>query len=426
VSRTDERSLPSDQPAGSPANEPRSSANDAPHPVLAQSDRPPRPYSREDLQQRLEQFPPGHPSSPRNADGSRKPPPPRLRDLELPMPGEDLDLEDFDGDGYGPPDQRETKPDRCEPLTDAEHSERASGIDDRLDGDGDVPARPDRPEATSGRCEPLTDAEHAEHIRYVEKRLDWARREGLATDIRFTTDPDREQWTPDRAALHREILDELYERAASVPCDHKAIMAGGLGGAGKSTVLGEHAGIDSSQYLTINPDDIKELMAERGLVPEVEGLSPMEASDLIHEESSYLAKQLALHAIADGKNVVWDITMSNRGSVESRLDDLDREGYATTGVFVHIPVEVSVQRADDRYRHGHEDYRNGEGQGGRYVPPEMIRSQAEPEWGSVNRRTFEEVKDRFDDWSVYDNSVYGRAPILVASGSKTQGIREEA
>ena len=39
-------------------------------------------------------------------------------------------------------------------------------------------------------------------------------------------------------------------------------MAGGLGGAGKSTVLEKYAGIDRSKYLTINPDDIKEEMAE--------------------------------------------------------------------------------------------------------------------------------------------------------------------
>jgi hypothetical protein len=47
-------------------------------------------------------------------------------------------------------------------------------------------------------------------------------------------------------------------------------MVGGLGGAYKSTVLEKHAGIERSQYLTINPADIKEAMAERGLIPEVE------------------------------------------------------------------------------------------------------------------------------------------------------------
>jgi hypothetical protein len=48
-------------------------------------------------------------------------------------------------------------------------------------------------------------------------------------------------------------------------------------------VLGKHAGIDLTRYLTINPDDVKEEMGRRGLIPDVPGLSPMEASDLVHD-----------------------------------------------------------------------------------------------------------------------------------------------
>jgi hypothetical protein len=41
-----------------------------------------------ELQQRMERLPPCHPSSPYNADGSRKPPPPDLSAYELPIPGD--------------------------------------------------------------------------------------------------------------------------------------------------------------------------------------------------------------------------------------------------------------------------------------------------------------------------------------------------
>lgn len=40
-----------------------------------------------DIRDHLERLPPGHPSSPWDADGRRRPPPPRLQDLELPLPG---------------------------------------------------------------------------------------------------------------------------------------------------------------------------------------------------------------------------------------------------------------------------------------------------------------------------------------------------
>ncbi len=198
-----------------------------------------------------------------------------------------------------------------------------------------------------------------------------------------------------------------------MPCDFRAIIAGGLGGSGKSTILGQHAGIDRSQYLTINPDDIKEEMALRGLIPQVEGLSPMEASDLVHEESSHIAKQLAQRAQSDGKNVIWDITMQSQATTERRINDLRAAGYnRVDGIFVDISVEASVRRADARHREGHDDYLAGKGLGGRFVPEDVIKRQADPEWGSKNRKIFENVKRILDNWFIFDNSVDGGNPAL--------------
>lgn len=326
---------------------------------LALADRPaPRPGK--DLQQRLGRLPEWHPSSPEW--DQRKPP-------ELP-PGAD--------DGW-PDDGPRLRP------------------------------------------EPLTDAEHADRVQHIRAQLADARDRGLATDERFI-DPADNRWTIERQVIHRQLADSLYASAAEVPCERKAIMVGGLGGAGKSSVLEEHAGIDRSRYLTVNPDDIKEEMARRGLVPELEGLSPMEASDLVHAESSHVAKRLARRAMDDGKNVIWDITMSKTSTTGQRLDDLERAGYSTRGIFVDISVGEAVRRADARHRSGHEDFRAGIGFGGRYVPPEVIEAQADPDWGSRNRRVFEQAKTRFTEWAVYDNSVTGRDPELIQAG---QGSRRE-
>jgi hypothetical protein len=56
--------------------------------------------------------------------------------------------------------------------------------------------------------------------------------------------------------------------------------------------------------------------------------------------------------------------------------------------------------------------------GGRFGPAEMIRAQADPEWGSRNRKTFEEVKNHFDRWYRFDNS--GSAPVLVEAGRREE------
>ena len=121
-------------------------------------------------------------------------------------------------------------------------------------------------------------------------------------------------------------------------------------------------------------------------------------------------------------NVIWDVTMSEEKSTLRRLNDLKAGGYDhVEAIFVDIPVEVSVNRADSRHREGHEAHRRGDGFGGRYVPPELIKDQADAEWGSQNRRTFESVKKYFDTWVRYDNAVDGRPPTIAdASTSDSQ------
>jgi predicted kinase len=272
------------------------------------------------------------------------------------------------------------------------------------------------------RPEPLTDAEHAYRVQYIREQLADARKRGLATDEMYFIRSEK-RWTTDRKVLQSKVIDELYALATDVPRGRKAIMAGGLAGAGKTTVLEKHADIDRSQYLMINPDKIKEAMAKHGLIPELEGLSPMEASDLVHEESSYLAMMLAARAMKDGTNIIWDITMSSQKSTAERLDNLERAKYETTGIFVDISISEALRRADDRHRRGHEQDRLGIGFGGRLVPPEVIEAQADAVWGSKNRRTFEHLKQRFAAWAVYDNSVIGRDPLLIDAGPDNR--REE-
>jgi Zeta toxin len=339
---------------------------DQPPPVDGLADRealPERTGDREELARRLQRLPPGHPSSPFEADGTPRPPEPGLRSREV--------------------------------------------LDERP--------------ADAADSRPLTDAEYAEHVTKVRELLDKARADGLATDRQHTTDPDHEQWTEGRTVMHNTIITDLYTAAEDVPCERRATLIGGLPGAGKTTVLEQHLGIDRSLYLTINPGEIKEEMAKRGMIPELTGLTPMGASDLVHEESSYISKQLALRATADGKNVIWDITMSSRGSTENRISDLRGAGYSRIeGVFVDVSAEASMRRADARHRGGHDSYCAGYGLGGRFVPGEVVRSQADPDWGSRNRRTFEQVKTQLDAWLRCDNSVDGRAPLLVDSGGREE------
>ncbi|MEV5710274.1 zeta toxin family protein [Actinoallomurus sp. NPDC052274] len=317
----------------------------------------------------------------------------------------------------------------AKPATDGSSSADGSAVTEAVKKMSDVSSAAASVEASRRatdagvrrRVEPLDDRAYAEHVRHVQSSVDEAVERGESTDDRYTLNPEHTTWNLDRAKVHREIVDDLYSTAADVPNDGQAIIAGGLGGAGKSATLENHAGIDRSKYFTINPDDIKESLGRRNLIPPIEGLAPMERARLVHEESSQLAKALAGRAYADRKNVIWDITMSSKGSTVKRIQQLRDAGYSDIeGVFVDIPIEKSVERAQERHRHGLEEYRNGEGLGGRYVPPEVIRANADATWGSVNRRVFEELKPQFDRWKLYDNSVDGRDPVLLEASDNAE------
>lgn len=273
--------------------------------------------------------------------------------------------------------------------------------------------RPPAPRLTDlERQDPgLSDADYIAHVGEVEKSL--KEHAHLSTDNVHTINPDKNIWSDERTGQHDQIIQDLYSAAAEVPRERQAIIAGGLGGAGKTTVLEKQAGIDLSQFLTINPDKIKEELAGRGMLPEVPGLTPMEASSLAHEESSYLARRLAMRAYAEGKNVIWDITMS-RPSSGDRVIELRNAGYQQiSGVFVDIPIETSIERSNARHRRGYEKYLAGDGLGGRFVPNEVIRAQASPESGSKNRAVFDGIRTKLDDWIIYDNSADGRPAVVV-------------
>ena len=265
-------------------------------------------------------------------------------------------------------------------------------------------------------------------------------------------------YTPERKALHDQILAEYEEKAKNVPSEHRAVIMGGLGGAGKSTVLrheakspfsvasklgikyrtydkkGEGVG-DPSNFITINPDDIKERMAELGAIPKVDELSPMEGSPFAHEEASMLAARIADRAQSQGKNVIHDITLNSVGSGEKRISALRQagvasphglSGYHISGVMVDVSTAQSKASAEARHRGGQDRFDKGIGQGGRYVPSDLILGAKDPQgiWRSKNRAAFETLKSegRFDHTITIDNEGYANKLVSETGHAKSAVI----
>ncbi|MES1975737.1 MAG: zeta toxin family protein [Pseudomonadota bacterium] len=223
-------------------------------------------------------------------------------------------------------------------------------------------------------------------------------------------------YTPERAALHEQILNEAMAKVADVPRDRQAIMLGGIPGAGKSSSFGTDAvkalGIDPHNFATVNPDDFKAALVEAGAVTPVQGLKPAEAAPVVHEESADLAAQFASRLMEQGTNVNYDITMGSRNSVQSRLDALRAAGYAPPDmIFVDTEPKIALDRAAARF--GHQMVTPS---GGRTVSEDFI-AKVQAGIPLPNRGVFESVKAQSGRWALFDNS--GSKIALVSQGVGT-------
>ena len=257
---------------------------------------------------------------------------------------------------------------------------------------------------------------------YVEKILGRLIESKKATEDRYAVKDHKGGilYEPKRSVMHDEIIDEILSESsrAGVKAEGKALFSGGLGGAGKTTVLKGYVNVNIDEYIMVNPDDIKEIMARKGMIPKVKGLTPMEASPLVHEESSYIATTLLSKAIENKENVIVDITMSSTGSVKRRIDKLKAGGYTSvTSVFVDITPETSKVRAALRYSHGMNSYtESGQGYGGRYLPDHITNANRtdDPLFNSRNAKNLVELHSMgmfTEEPLVFGND--GSAPVSV-------------
>jgi len=274
-----------------------------------------------------------------------------------------------------------------------------------------------------GTYAPLTDSQFAVHTRNVEKALTAAVNAGMATDQAYTLDGNGQVWEPDRAMAHADIVKAYLDKTVNVPSDRAALFMGGLPGAGKSTLLNHHPDISLKDYAVVNPDDFKEELANRGMVPPVEGLSPMERATLVHEESVHLANLAAAELQRRGKNLAFDVTMKSKAVTQPRIEALKGNGYHVTAVFVDVPVEKSAQRVLKRYRGQLEKYRAGtDPLGGRYVPESVIMAGEHEPGVSKARLTFDRLRPQFSRWELYSGKE-GKATLTEKSGPpKPPGI----
>lgn len=213
--------------------------------------------------------------------------------------------------------------------------------------------------------------------------------------------------TPEREALHRQIIDEFFEDAKKPKGQPTFTVMGGGPASGKSTMINSGAVSLPDDSIMIDSDAIKGKLPEYRLTSQisyVKAVNGETAAGYVHEESSALAKRIMNIANNDGYNYVLDGT--GDGSVKSltkKIQDARKSGAKVVGVYATVPTDVALKRATERGI-----------KTGRVIRPEVITnthkkvSQILPECAHL-----------FDEVKLYDTT---NEAILIATGGNGKGL----
>lgn len=212
--------------------------------------------------------------------------------------------------------------------------------------------------------------------------------------------------TPEREKLHASIAESHFEGVKKPKGQPTYTFMGGGPAAGKGSIkrLPDAGYLSGADAVELDPDEIK------GKLPEYKEMissgQNKKAAAYVHEESSALSKRISEVATENGYNVSLDGT--GDGSVESmrkKIKEARDAGMKVNGVYVTIPVEEAIRRAEARG-----DKTN------RYVPIDRIVS--------IHRKVSQilpQIAAEFDSVKLYDNS--GSEPVLIATGGNGKGLQ---
>lgn len=253
--------------------------------------------------------------------------------------------------------------------------------------------------------------------------------------------------TRQRRELHDRIAQETLGPQSSTSQVNPpiAILLAGPPGSGKSSArrtlfdTGDEritGGLDSSDFVTIDADGIKEQLLDiaerdgslqaflmppeaRELQTQGEVFSKLDFASLVHEESSKLAKQCQRVAINERRNLILDQVCSNPEKTAALIDRLAEQGYRIRVVEIHAEKEFSEQSVFLRY------LRDQERVDGRYVPTEVIDSVYAPDGTSRPRQSIQRLLDanpcQIEAYRRFDATTVGQPPILTQRGHLADG-----
>lgn len=200
-------------------------------------------------------------------------------------------------------------------------------------------------------------------------------------------DTIRYEYTPERIALHKKIIEGLVSDAVCIDNGQPiVVLTGGAPGSGKSTFLKKYAPyMQSNQIYKIDADEIREF------IPEYKGWN----SASTHQETRDLVNELIDTFDKPCKHdVLYDGTMSNGKKYIPLIKRFKELGYKVFIAYMDVPKQVSIDRALKRFQENN----GGKTKFGRYVPLSVI-----DDFFRTGKSGYEEIKSAVDGYILIDS-----------------------
>lgn len=211
-----------------------------------------------------------------------------------------------------------------------------------------------------------------------------------------------------RATVHDPIIREaLSARPAGKDEQKTAIMTMGAPASGKSSAL---RGVDTTRFVKVDPDAIKERLPEYQKAVADRSNTFRGAAFMAHEESSDIAKTILARAVANGNHVIVDGTGSNADAFLKKMDTLKAAGYHVHVAMPHLEEEAGIARMKDRAD-----------KSGRMVPEKFARAAY-----NTIPRNFERIARKADSFALYDNSGKNVRPVWEGRKGYADEVHDKA
>lgn len=195
--------------------------------------------------------------------------------------------------------------------------------------------------------------------------------------------------TPERkASVHDPIVRAAVDgvQAPGLGEPKVAYFTMGGPGSGKSASL---RNVDTSKYVKVDPDAIKEKLPEYQQAIADRNATYSHAAAMVHEEASDVAKRIYLESLAAGKHVLVDGTGVSAESLARKMDVAKAAGYHVHLAFTHLDDVNEAQRRIDSRADAT----------GRTVPREYV----EKAYKAIPRN-FANIAKHADSFEVHDSS----------------------